>query len=420
MQDDNNNSNPPTPAEVPADEPVIENTDDTLETSSQAPSDDNLIATPASEDDTTLRPMPSTNEPSGVAPLGQHGGKKKWMIGGIVAAAIVLLGGAGAAAYNLWYQNPDKVIGDAMVNVLHAKSFAYTGNMTVKDRGGSLLGDMKMTVDGKNTRSDGEVNVKLTLAYGGKDYAITGSGATDKDGNLYVKVNDTKKLVDSFTDGMVLPASIAGIVTKIDNKWIKVSAADMKDVSDSYSSTQKCTTDVIKKYENDATALNQLVDLYSKNRFIEVKEKLGSKNGSLGYVIDGNSDKARSFAKGLNDTTIMKAMVACDANLKIDSSDLMAETKSDSKSTTRVEVWVDRWSHKLTKLSLSDVSEDTDMSAVLEPTFDGDVTVTAPKNAISLSELQADIKKAQEEYIQALGFDTSVTTTTEMDSSSEL
>lgn len=422
MKDDSNNSDSPTPNDAPADKPVAENTVDTAETPSTTDSStDNLVATSAGEDDTTLRPSAGTNEPTDSVVTSKPGGKKKWMmIGGIIAGAIVLLGGIGAAAYNVWYQNPDKVIGDAMVNALHAKSLAYTGSMTVKDKGGSLLGDVKLTLEGKNTRTDSELNVKLTLAYGGKDYVIAGSGVADKDGNLYVKVNDAKKLVDNFTDGMELPASIATIVTKIDSKWIKISAADLKDVSEDYSKTQKCTSDVIKKYENDSAAINQVVDLYSKNRFIEVTQKLGSKNGSLGYVIDGNSEKAKAFVKGLNDTTIMKAMVACDASFKLDSNDLASDTKSDSKSTTRVEVWVDRWSHQLTKISMTDVSDESDTSLVFEPIFGGDVTVTIPKDAISLSELQADIQKAQDEYVQALGVGVGVDTTSAIDFSSEL
>jgi len=307
-----------------------------------------------------------------------------------------------------------------MVNVLHAKSLAYTGSMTVKDKGGSLLGNMKLSLDGKNTRTDSEVNVKLALTYGGKDYVISGSGVIDKDGNLYVKVNDAKKLIDGLTGGVELPPSFTTIIAKIDSKWIKISAADLKDVSEDYSKTQQCTSDVVKKYENDSAAINQIVDLYSKNRFIEVKEKLGSKNGSLGYLIDGNNEKAKSFAKGLSDTTIMKAMVACDANFKVEASDLTSETNSDSKSKTRVEVWVDRWSHQLTKISMTDVSDDSDTTLLFEPVFGKDVTVSVPKDATLLSELQADIQKAQEEYIQALGMGTTVETTSNIDFSSEL
>jgi len=423
MQDNNNSPNTPTPNDESRDEPpVVEDTSSTPEvTPTPDSSNDGLVATDASEDDTTVPPSAGADKSTAGVVSSQPGGKKKWMvIGGIVAGALVLLGGIGAAAYNVWYQNPDKVIGDAMVNVLHAKSVAYTGSMTVKDKGGSLLGDMKLTVDGKNTRTDSELAVKLTLAYGGKDYVIAGSGVVDKDGNLYVKINDTKKLIDTFTDGMELPASITSIVTKIDSRWIKISATDLKDFSEDYSKSQKCTTDVVKKYENDSAAINQIVDLYSKNRFIEVKQKLGSKNGSLGYVVDGNNEKAKSFAKGLNDTTIMKAMVACDDSFKIDSGDLTNDTESDSKSTSRVEVWVDRWSHQLTKIAVTDTSDASDTSLVFEPTFGGDIAVTVPKDTISLSELQADYEKAQAEYLQAMGVSTEVDTTSALDFSSEL
>lgn len=331
--------------------------------------------------------------------------KKRMIIGVIIVAVLAVLGSGGAVAYNLWFQNPDKVLGDALVNAVRAKTISYTGslNYTAKASTSSFSpSQMKITVDGKNTNVDGEVNVNMAMTYSGKEFKLSGSGIYDKDANLYFKINDIRKTLDSVlgSSAIEMPEVINNIITKVDGKWIKVSVEDTEEFNKEYSQTQTCLKDTLKKFEDDKDATNEIINLYSKNRFIVVKEKLGSKNGSLGYVIEGDTDKSKAFVEGFNDTKVMKELQKCDESFKLDADDI--KSNSTDETNGRVEVWVDRWSHQFTKFNLTDKSDEGDTTLVFEPKFNQSVSVNVPKDSISLSELKSDIEKAQQEYIDSL------------------
>jgi len=347
-------------------------------------------------------PVPADSTPIIQPPAPQ---KKRWVVAAIIAGALVLLGGGGASAYAFWYQNPDKVLGDAFVNAIRAKSVTYTGTMDIKgkDKTSSSLERLNLTVDGKNSTGGSEVNVKLSLAMSGVTYGVSGSGMYDKDANLYLKVNDVRKLVDQLSaDGMAMPSAFNDLIGKVDGAWIKISASDLKDFSEDTASSQTCVNDVIKKYESDQAITNELVDLYSRNRFIVVKEKLGSKDGSLGYRIEGDEAKAKSFAKGAKDTKLFKELKNCDKSFDFNVDDLFSDTSNDISSSSRIELWVNHWSHQLEKVSIAGGDEQSEGSIVVEPRFNQPVTISIPKDVITLSQLKADIEKAYTAYSEQM------------------
>ena len=135
----------------------------------------------------------ATPDTLAIAPTGGGSGKKKLILVSILAGAFVLLGG-GVAAYNLWYQNPEKVLSDALINAAKAKTITYTGAVDIVNLDKtslsytSKLETIKLSFDGKSAAPTGELSAKLTVKYDGKNYDLTGSGLVDKDANLYVKL----------------------------------------------------------------------------------------------------------------------------------------------------------------------------------------------------------------------------------------
>lgn len=363
-------------------------------------------ASPSSEPVTPAQPLAAT----GTTPPKKK--KKTAIIAAAIIGVLVLLGGGGAAAYNLWYQNPDKVLSDAFVNAITAKSATYNGSfdITMKETedafGGPVMENMKVTLDGKSNSESGEVNLTIAAKYDGNNYSVKGSGLVDKDMNIFVKVDDVRELLDQFIEEadsdityQQLPVQMREIVEKVDSKWIRISSDDLDEYSEDASRIQKCVTDAVKNAMNDKAASDELKTIYLENKFVTVKEKLTAKDGSLGYLVDFDETKAGAFSDKVVDSKIGKAIIDCDESLKPDNKDSTREESDEDDATYRTEIWVDRWSHQLTGVMMT--IEDDEAKGVFDiaTTFNEEVTVDAPTDFISLTELQEDIEAMMNSFI---------------------
>lgn len=347
-------------------------------------------------------PMPMEEDrpfiPPGATIPPQKKSKKK-LVAIIIAVIVVLLGGGAALAYNFWFQHPDRVVTDGVMNALRAKTMTFEG---VYEGGGDTKG--KLTLSGKlSDRGTGSLDA--SLKFSSKDAATTteisidGAGVLDDKGDLYLKVKnfddvinqqigtsetspERKKVLDDFT-------------AKVNDKWIKLSSDGLRQFSEGMAKSQKCLQDSIKKVQEDNKLSDELVSLYEKHRFVTVKEKLGSKDGSLGYLLESNNAAAKEFAKGFKETQTYKDMHACDESFTVDEETFTTETNNDEE--TRAELWIDRWSHQITKFSVDSTNKKTSEknTFVLEPTFNQPVTIETPKDAMSTKELETIFNEFQ-------------------------
>ena len=342
--------------------------------------------------------------------------KKKFIIGGIIAGAVLLLGGGTYAAYALWYQNPEKVLTDAVSNLIRAKTATYSGTLAMDTK------DVKVRVvfDGKQASElNGEGNAKITLTSQGKDFVVNGSALVDKDGNLFFKVGNLKTILDDVLKQSGMTSSpFDELVAKIDNKWIRVSADDLAEYDKDAGKAQACLTDTMKKIQNDKTVHDSLVKAYENNKFVVIDSSLPGRtiNGvdSMGYKLSLNNEAAKKFAEAVNEMQFMKDLQKCDSSFesfKLDASDMKSSTGTTSTET--VEVSVSRWSHEFTQLKVTGKDDDASGEFILEPIFGKDVTVAAPSDFMTLKELQAEIEKVTQSFGSMMG-ETQVTTS-EMD-----
>lgn len=335
--------------------------------------------------------QPALEAPNTPALPASTGGKKKGLIvGGIIALALGVLGGGGASAYFLWYQNPEKVVFDALISASKAESLDLASTLTLKDDDSEY--DIKF-----NLKANRELEIEADLDAGIKsadtDFNLKGGFVSDKDGNLYVKVNEVPSLLEQILGAQnaeIYTVYFGTLIEKIDNQWIKISSDDLKDVSQEYGDQQKCLTDASKKLSADKSASDELVELFKKNKFIIVGEGLGTKdvNGvtSLGYVLDFDADKATSFVKGIADTKYGKALKECDDTIDFSSFD-GSDLSSDSTDKPQTQVWVSQFGHELTQINIEGKNEAGDGKIVLTPTFNSDVKVTVPTDVTTLKEL---------------------------------
>lgn len=344
--------------------------------------------------------------------------KKPLIIGGIVAAIVVILGAGSALAYNLVYQNPDKVIGDSLVNAMKASSITSTGDISITSKDS----DVKVNIQGIGSHKDGTVAVAIVAKTKDFNLDLKGEGTYVESGDMYVRVKDFKKSYDqlliSYVDSQikqfeakgpkvsskekdqiktVLDRQFGPIVTKIDNQWIKISASDLGGLNKNSGASLLCLTDAYKKIQNDKAASSEVSNLYQKDKFLIVKQELGSKDGSLGYLVDVNNDASKKFNNDLKNTAFGKELDKCNkANSASTDSSSAQDSVDNTYKDNRIEVWSDRWSHQMTKFSFTGTSSDGQkIESAFSTQFNKPISIVAPKDSMTLKQLKDDLSTVE-------------------------
>lgn len=314
---------------------------------------------------------------------------KKPLILSLVIGGLVLLLGGSAAAYQLWYQNPDKVVTDSLVKALTAETITYTGTLDTSAESGKL----KVELDGRANNVAFANHAKATVTIGAVNVVVDGNVQVTEKGDLYFKLQNAKDLADTYVQlmGGATTPELTALVAKIDDKWIKVTAEDLNmGKADELANKNQCFTAVGEKFKTDRALRGEVTSLYEKQRFITVKESLGEKDGNLGYKLNFEQAKAKSFVAGLKETKLYGELQKCDKDFKIDESDIPEQ--SDDM-TGDVEIWADKWSHELEQVRATGQTKDGKSKGtfVLNPIFNKPVTIEAPADAMPVSELQQEI-----------------------------
>lgn len=393
-QEPTSNPNPPlAPTKAPTPEPVSTQPTPRVQVESEPDT------APVSTDTQPAAPGVDSSQGSVISGGAVPKPKKKGLlIGGIIAILILLLGGGAALAYNFWYQNPEKVLTDAVGNALRAKSVAYAGTLTAENTEDKSTIKIEISSASDNT-GKGTVDATLTLTADDKSYTFKGAALTDSKGDLYVQAKDIRPLYDSYAEeiGAVLPEALDAFVDKINNKWIRISSSDLKELGyTTNDDVSKCLSDASKKLMGDEATAKELRELYEKNKFVVIDKKLGSRGDSLGYTLKGDEAAAKSFAKGLKDTAIYKEFQKCDESFEINEDDLFKEAE-DSDVTATYEVWVSRWGHEFTEFKIDGKTTDMTLNASLKPTFNKPVTAETPSEFLTIKELQDELTSIFEE-----------------------
>ena len=328
----------------------------------------------------------------------------------ILFAVVVLLMGGSVGAYQLWYQSPNKVLSDGLVNLLTNTSPAeYAVNFAIGD------GDaFKMAVKGMSSTVKEVSSVEGTLSIGSeqmKDIKLKGAFVYAS-GTTYFKVSDIKKVVNDIVEAQLktvekeykasnnyqlteadkqmvrsmVELEIAPTLNKLDNQWVKVTAEDLKGQSADSARQYQCAVDAYSQLR-DKKNVQEVTNIYKKNPFLSVTKELGSKDGSFGYEITVNKTKNDEFGKQFENTAVAKSFNKCD-----DSASKDKEKSNDTTTTKSFQLWISQLSHQITRIVYSGDVKDADGKSV---TIEADITkskekptsVTIPTDAKSISDI---------------------------------
>ena len=335
--------------------------------------------------------------------------KKGIIIGSIIAGTLVILGGGGALAYNLWYQNPEKVLFDALTHAFKSESVTGAGVVTLKTNDVNMKITFGMAGKDKDGRVDAKVNIDGTSDGEMISVDVTATLLAKGD-TFYFKLDNLQKTVDKLAESYgEIPDYVDTIVKKVDGQWVSVKSSDYEDVSKEVAKQQKCTTELVSNLSDNGDMKNELIDLYKENKILVIDEQLSAKDvggvGSLGYEISADTEAAKNFIKGLSDTEFGKELKKCDDSVDFDeAADAIEEaTKDDNSGTTiKFELWASRFGHQITEVKTTIKDDEASGSIVFNPMFNQDVTIEAPSQAITMKQLQKDIENAMQEYYSSL------------------
>jgi hypothetical protein len=339
-------------------------------------------------------------------PTKKRFGKKPLLIA--IAAVVVVLG-AGGAVFGLVYNKPENVVADSMMKSIVARSSTSTMQVSYKGKGSSEANINVSATIMQNESDQSSVIGKLSTAVDGKSYSVSFDGVTDKDQTVYVKVSELKSLLDTLSKDNPFMESLMEvyqpIIAAVDNKWISISESDLKKLTgeETEDKQTKCLVEKIKAFQTDKPQQKQIRDLYDKNQFIIVKSA-GTETVSgvyaNKYTLTGDDAKAKSFLKGLKDTTAFKSIDDCvdeDLAKNVDeelnnNSDVDKETQDDT--TTTVEYWVGFWSHEPVKARAVSSNNEGTLTIEVTTKLGTNPAVTIPKADKSILDLQKEIEEA--------------------------
>lgn len=326
-----------------------------------------------------------------------------------ILAALMVFGGGSFALY-YWYQNPQKVVNDALVYMIKAKSVQGTGTINIKSTSADYAIAFSSQFDQGSIHQTAIVNIKP------KGEGVENIGIMTVDGeviydsldeNIYLRLSGLgpvyRELIDNYIEARAAEATADGevildsgiaeskqrmnsfyspLIKKLEDQWIKIPSSQIEDAV-SPGGDDTCSIDTLREAFRD----QETIDVYQKHQFIKIKDDLGSAGDSVGYLLGFDKSEAGAFADAVSHTDLGRSLKSCGAYTEYDSTDNVVSSDS-----IELELWADRWSHVPSRLVLAGPGGENDFNMDIKTAFETDVDVQAPADAKSLEEIQADIE----------------------------
>jgi outer membrane receptor protein involved in Fe transport len=326
-------------------------------------------------------------------------------IGLLIGGILLFLGGV-AAGLMVWWTSPQKSFSDASKNPFSVVEGTHAINGTIsviQKNGPEMLIEYSVKADNKKTYAD----ISFKTNSGAVTVNLTGAVATDATGNVYFKINNVKKTLQGFGGqfSTMYEEAFGDVIDKIDGKWVQITPDDVKAMAGSGSSgvDMVCVSDVTSKLTANSDYMKELTELTKNNTYLSYGKSLGSEtvNGKSSNHIAVNIDQAKlkSYSQGMTNTKIAADLKKC--GMKFDSNSSNTQPMSND---ANVELWIDQWSHKVTKLLIAQTENGT--TTTITVAFDSaNQTVAIPEAQTQFKDLQNALSGLQD---QAFGSSSSI------------
>lgn len=347
----------------------------------------------------------------------------------IVLLILVLVGGGGAYAYvNALNNRPEKVLADAISNsmseLLDRKPTTFVSKLVYEDGGGGGDEPFTVTVDIDAKQANDDFETAATLRFEattleGVDIDISAKGAVilmDTE-ELFVKFDDLEKTVDDIlavnpspeAEGWV--ALLRPLIQKIDGQWIKIDSKGIAEagLTESEHELDACT-EATKKLRIKPEDKSKIKDIFNRNQFAIATEKLpkekASNEESFHYKLDLNERAAVIFSKELIE---LPSFATVKKDCKVDTKQFDEQLKELDEQEEKhddheageheddpkpvLELWIGTDTRLPTrfKVTMDDKELTTTFDTTVKINASG-VTISEPKNALSMTDIMEDIR----------------------------
>lgn len=326
-------------------------------------------------------------------------------VASLIIIAIVLV-------FFLWWQNPKKMVADAVFGALVAEQLSTEGQATLNYQQTQV--DVKFSGHKHKNDYAGVVTIKVKPDGIDKEFELKVNGVLDNNGTIYFKADDLDKVVNSAIDAYVdslygdsygysyymdanatkqeIRTRIDPLVQEINNQWVKI---DTKTINDDDNQETKCVSEAFDQFRKDPQQIRELVSLYKEHEFLIINNQRSGNNGSTGFEIDLRSQQARekmkSFGQAFETSTLGKRLAECtDGSSSSDSQS--SEDLFDENDEASLVIWVNTWTHSLTRVDLNLRDHDEDISLKLGQNFKigNSPAVDTPSSAKDFEEIYKD------------------------------
>lgn len=369
----------------------------------------------------TVQPQPAVGGTPNVTPAPQpistvqpvtqppKSSKKRMIISGVILAVLLLLGIGAFLGYNYLNNKPEKVLADALTNtmsdIVEKKPASTIGQLVFESKGDTPV---KATIafDGKYSGENSQGSAELTVDFSGKTYNIKTSAVVFGEEEVYFKIENLKRtiadIINSRPELDSYSEVIDPLISKIDNRWIRITKDDLKDLGMADEQTVDKCSNALQNIKLSKEDKKQLKKLFKENQFIIASETLQSETvadeSSFHYKLDFNNSAAENFAKQV---ISLKSFEGVKNDCGIDEEDIEDGFKQGSETSQRnnepkpvVELWVGKNSRRPTKFRVSANNKEVVVDFDTQVKFsDQTVNIEKPSSSVSIKELQAEFEK---------------------------
>lgn len=360
----------------------------------------------------------------------ENGSRKAlWLVGGFIVLLALAVGG-----FMLWffcfYNQPDKIIFDAMQNAFQAENINTVGTLTLTTRDKSEdkeIEKITLNIDSTAKRSSNATNVDLTISNSDGHSINTELGAiVTENGEVYLRIRQLMETLEGLgiSEDMQLEAEeLFNTLEVIDGEWWRIYLPEVVDAFNIQPAAM-----IKELFQCGVTAANhdnsgELIKFYQEHSFLSVQDARNTarlaelieykvENGYGLYEVEVNATELANFLNKLPEAEAAEEFYACYNDVmreyvpEADSSELINATDFDEVSASEFE-WseeihifmkVSTFGHELDQIYMYRDTSDTVMAATFKLGY-RTATVTGPNSYRPISDLVEEIKNTLMEVV---------------------